>query len=178
METESWKQRWGTPHDLVERLKTMFGSFDLDVAAEQWSAKAPQYYDREQDGLSLPWFGTVFLQPPYRECKRWVEHAIAHRTAPDRIIALLPARTEARFFHQCFEVSNELIFLQGRVKHVRPPDAPRDADTKDSPRFASMIVVFRKRIAKSGPKISRMLAHLPKGSSPQVVRAGGRRDRR
>ncbi|MBM0740412.1 hypothetical protein JOY44_02070 [Phormidium sp. CLA17] len=35
-----------------------------NVEAQSW-INASQYYTNEQDGMNLPWFGCVWLNPPY-----------------------------------------------------------------------------------------------------------------
>ena len=66
----SGHQAWRTPDMLLSRLYGVFGRFDLDPCspvADRRGApvKARVRYTREDDGLVLPWFGTVFVNPPY-----------------------------------------------------------------------------------------------------------------
>lgn len=62
--------RWGTPSDIVERARNVMGSIDLDPCSStdfNETVKAGIYYDLDecgQDGLKLPWFGKVFVNPP------------------------------------------------------------------------------------------------------------------
>ncbi len=62
--------RWGTPEDIVERCRRVMGSITLDPCSEELfnkTVKAETYYsftERGEDGLLLPWFGNVFLNPP------------------------------------------------------------------------------------------------------------------
>lgn len=56
-------------------------TFDLDVAAptEQVSAvPALAAYTVEDDGMALPWFGRVWMNPPYSDTSRWVDRFIEH----------------------------------------------------------------------------------------------------
>jgi hypothetical protein len=65
--------RWGTPEDIVERARKTMGGIDLDPCSEEVfnaTIKATQYYsflERGEDGLVLPWFGRVLLNPPGEE---------------------------------------------------------------------------------------------------------------
>jgi len=54
---------WLTPPEIIEAL----GPFDLDPCAapgQPW-ATAKHQYAPPQDGLELPWFGRVWVNPPY-----------------------------------------------------------------------------------------------------------------
>src|SRR5689334_3712102 len=62
----------GTDPAFIASLEARFGAFELDVAAADHNAKAPSYYTREQDGLTQPWRGIVWCNPPYSDCGAWV----------------------------------------------------------------------------------------------------------
>lgn len=65
-----------TPSYIVEAARELMGSIDLDPAScaeANEVVKASKYYTKEDDGLSLPWSGNVFLNPPYG----WDEAKIA-----------------------------------------------------------------------------------------------------
>ena len=62
------KEEWYTPSWIVWRVKHVLGSIDLDPAScpgAQFTVRAKEYFNKEQDGLSRPWHGNVFLNPPY-----------------------------------------------------------------------------------------------------------------
>jgi hypothetical protein len=69
---------WYTPAWVFDGLAIVF---DLDVAAPvetlDW-LPARQRYTVADDGLSMPWHGTVWCNPPYSAptawCYRWAEH--------------------------------------------------------------------------------------------------------
>ena len=56
---------WPTPQWLADQLAAEFGAFDLDPAASPDNAKAPVFFTEADDGLSQPWKGRVWLNPPY-----------------------------------------------------------------------------------------------------------------
>ena len=75
-----------TPKWMFDRMGTRF---DLDVAAPRGGAAnvpASKYYTKEDNGLTQPWEGFVFMNPPYSKAKPWVEKFINHANG----IALLP----------------------------------------------------------------------------------------
>ena len=62
-----------TPEYLFKRLSAVF-NFTLDVCALPENAKCKDYYTPDDDGLSNPWRGGVWCNPPYgREISEWVK---------------------------------------------------------------------------------------------------------
>ena len=76
---------WYTPPSFIELVREVLGTIDLDPAscatAQGW-IQAKTFYTKEQDGLSQPWFGRVFCNPPYGSeevrlmAKRFLLHGI------------------------------------------------------------------------------------------------------
>jgi site-specific DNA-methyltransferase (adenine-specific) len=67
---------WATPQDLFDRLDDEF-SFTLDVCADDWNFKCPTYFTKDIDGLSQPWTGVVWMNPPYgRTIRLWMAKAL------------------------------------------------------------------------------------------------------
>jgi hypothetical protein len=67
-----------TPRDLCDDL----GWFDLDPCSNPRSAvRARQHYSLEagQDGLALPWVGSVYVNGPYSNPLPWCERLRAHK---------------------------------------------------------------------------------------------------
>lgn len=56
-----------TPAEWVERARRVMGGIDLDpcsCADAQRTVRALAWYDADQDGLTLPWNGRVFINSP------------------------------------------------------------------------------------------------------------------
>lgn len=101
-------EEWLTPPDILQRL----GAFDL-VPCAAWSrTEPPVQYSKEDDGLSKPWFGRVWCNPPFgRDAIKWLRKMAAHNNG----IALIPARTETRMFYECvWGASDAVLFIAGR----------------------------------------------------------------
>jgi len=102
---------WYTPEWLVKAL----GKFDLDPSAPRrnhWTAD--RCYTKRDNGLALPWFGRVFLNPPYSNPDPWVEKLVQHGNA----IALYFARTDTRWMHRALDSADAVFFLKGRIPFV------------------------------------------------------------
>ena len=64
-------------------------TFDLDVACPpEGPAHTPchAYYTQKDNGLTSPWHGLVWMNPPYSQPAPWVEKWVAHSNG----VALLP----------------------------------------------------------------------------------------
>lgn len=58
---------WYTPDLIVAPARTVMGGIDLDPASHAEAnerIQAKTFYDEIMDGLTLPWHGRVFLNPP------------------------------------------------------------------------------------------------------------------
>jgi len=102
---------WYTPKWFVEAL----GNFDLDPAAprrDHWTAT--HSYTREDDGLALPWYGRVFLNPPYSDPYPWVERLVEHGNA----IALFFARTDTRWMQEALSAADGVLLIERRMQFV------------------------------------------------------------
>ena len=57
-----------TPPIYIDMVRQVLGTIDLDPAsnmiAQQW-IQATRFYVQEDDGLSQPWTGRLYLNPPY-----------------------------------------------------------------------------------------------------------------
>lgn len=125
---------WETPQELFDELNHEF-HFTLDVCALPENAKCSRYYTPEQDGLSQPWEGVCWCNPPYgREIGAWVRKALFSSARGATVVMLLPARTDTRWFHEYIWNKAEIRFIKGRLKF---------GGSKNSAPFPSMLVVFR-----------------------------------
>lgn len=127
---------WETPQEFFDALDSEF-HFDLDVCVLPENAKCPRYYTPEEDGLSQPWNGVCWCNPPYgRGVGEWVRRALFAATEGNMVVMLLPARTDTRWFHDYIYGRDnvEIRFLHGRLKF---------GDCKNNAPFPSMVVIFR-----------------------------------
>jgi phage N-6-adenine-methyltransferase len=88
---------WTTPQHLFDQLAAEFGGFDLDPAATAQNAKCTRYFTRQDNGLSQPWAGRVFLNPRRRERTR---PPAPHRECRQRASAVVRAASTAFRIHR------------------------------------------------------------------------------
>lgn len=74
---------WYTPPKYIEMARHVMGSIDLDSAsctvAQSW-IKAYNYYGLDNvygNGLTMSWFGNVWLNPPFDNTALWLQKTYA-----------------------------------------------------------------------------------------------------
>ena len=126
---------WATPQWLFDKLNAIY-DFDLDVCANSENAKFWRYYSPDDYGLKQTWTGRIWMNPPYgRTIGKWVKKAYQSAIDGSYVVALLPARTDTKWFHDYIygKPSVTVEFVKGRL---------RFGNSTQSAPFPSMIVVF------------------------------------
>lgn len=107
---------WYTPPEIFLSLKL---DFDLDPASPAGGLPwipARRFFSLLEDGLTQPWHGRVWLNPPYGdETPRWLERLARHGNG----IALVFARTDTGWFHEIALRADRLCFVRGRISFLR-----------------------------------------------------------
>lgn len=131
---------WATPESLVSDLEKEFGPFDLDPCCRIETAKAPKFFTKKENGLCQSWHGRVFLNPPYSNPKPWLEKANAETRFGNAyiVIALLPVRTDTKWFHDTVLGHSEIRFIKGRIKWIGWKGTPIP-----NPKDPSMLAIYR-----------------------------------
>jgi phage N-6-adenine-methyltransferase len=127
---------WSTPQDFFDKLNWRFGPFDLDPCADPSNTKCQNFFTEAEDGLSKDWEGfTSFINPPYgRGIESWIKKGYEEsRKEETKVVMLIPARTDTKYWHQYIMKADELYFVKGRLKF---------GDSTNSAPFPSAVVVF------------------------------------
>lgn len=113
---------WFTPTDYLDAVRATLGAIDLDPAsceAAQAVVQAGEYYSKADDGLTRPWLGNVYLNPPYSMplVQQFTEYAHGQYQAGNSaaIIILVNNCTDARWF-QALAERYPMMFSRGRAK--------------------------------------------------------------
>jgi len=134
---------WETPDWLFQALHAEF-RFTIDAAASRTNHKLPRYWTARDDALQQSWAGErIWLNPPYSrgQIERWLAKVRKEVDAPSPaqlVVALLPADTSTQYFHRSIAQADEVRFLEGRVRFVGAPGAPK---------FGSLIAIWQGRLA-------------------------------
>ena len=132
----SKKMDWATPWELFRAWDLSHGPFDYDVCATPQNAKCRKYFTPEMNGLLQSWYGFCWMNPPYgREIGRWIAKAVGEVQVgnAERVVCLVPARTDTAWWHELVMRCGEIHFLRGRVRFEGAEHAAP---------FPSAIVVF------------------------------------
>lgn len=108
---------WTTPSALFRALDRRFG-FELDPAATKENALCPMFFTEVEDGLVKSWKPwRVFVNPPYSHVGDWMWKCKdeSGKGCP-LICALIPARTDTRWWHDFVKTADLIHFLKGRLK--------------------------------------------------------------
>ena len=138
---EDWtSDDWHTPPEIVAEFEQEFGAFDCDPCCRPTTAKAPLFYTKEDDGLAQPWCGRVWLNPPYSDPGPWLKKAgecVANGDC-ELVVALVPASTDTRWFHDYVLGKAELRFRKGRIRFYGWENTPIG-----SPKTPSVFAIYR-----------------------------------
>lgn len=146
---------WETPQWFFDRLDQEFG-FNLDPASTHENAKCDLHYTKAEDGLVQPWLKkNVFLNPPYgREIEQWLPKAWAEVQEGALVVALIPVRSDTRWWHDYVMRAEEIRLVRGRLRFVgASTGAP----------FPSVVVVWPSRVAREGPPRLSSISAKPPG---------------
>ena len=130
------ENEWYTPAKYVELAREVMGGFDLDPASSQIAQKgvnAGKFYTIDDDGLEQPWFGKVWLNPPYAQpaiaqfCEKMVNEYMVGNVS--EAIMLTHNYTDTAWFHCAEAASAAICFTRGRIA-FESPDGKKAAPTQ------------------------------------------------
>jgi hypothetical protein len=123
---EGLSDEWWTPKYIFDKIGLQF---DLDPCMPE--NKLPwipvrNSYDYVDDGLSKAWAGIVWLNPPYgRETIKWMKRLAEHGNG----IALVPVRSDTRWWHETVIKSDAVCFIKGRIQFIAGNGQPAPSNS-------------------------------------------------
>jgi ParB family chromosome partitioning protein len=134
---------WYTPSKYIEAARAAMGGIDLDPAsnahAQSW-IRAGTYYTKDDDGLTKPWHGRVWLNPPYERgliglfVDKLLQEVASGRTT--QAILLVNSDTDTRWYHDAVQSCSAVCYTRGRIPFEK------DDSKKASPVRGSAFLYF------------------------------------
>ena len=120
-------KEWYTPERFTDAAREVMGEIDLDPASSAAAneiVKAVRFYTEGDDGLSQPWAGRVWMNPPYAQpfitqfCQRVA--AFYRSGEVSEAVVLVNNASETRFFQALDSEADAVCFPKGRIKFWYP----------------------------------------------------------
>jgi hypothetical protein len=127
----SGENEWYTPPKYTEAARHVMGGIDLDPASNSVAngfVKADSFYTKEDDGLMKPWYGRVWLNPPYAQplIAQFAE-AVVEKYAKgefEQAIVLVNNATDTKWLQSMMRVCSAICFSEGRIRFMNPKGDP------------------------------------------------------
>lgn len=126
-----------TPPLYIELVRQVLGRIDLDPAsnpiAQQW-IQADCFYTQDMDGLTQPWRGAVYLNPPYESPQTrlawrvFFEKAIQeYQAGTISTCILLLNRSESPWYKERQQQVTAVCEVSRRIAFIGPDGTPQKA---------------------------------------------------
>ena len=76
------------------------------------------------NGLEIEWKEKNFVNPPYSKIKQFVEKSIIEHKKGKKVVLLIPARTDTRYFRRLVDYGCNILFITGRLHFNESNSAP------------------------------------------------------
>lgn len=115
---------WYTPEKYLDLAREVLGEIDLDPASCAFAnetVKARLFYSEEDDGLTKPWHGRVWMNPPYSAdlVLKFAEKFVSEYNDGNVTegIVLVNNATETAWFVSLVNVATAVCFPRGRIRY-------------------------------------------------------------
>ena len=109
---------WYTPPEYFEAFGLVFDLDPCSPGPGHW-VPARKIYTKADNGLVQPWFGSVFMNPPYGGRNGhvpWLKKFFNHGNG----IAIVRSYTSSGWWHKLMPLAEVLLWPKGKTKFHRP----------------------------------------------------------
>lgn len=132
-------EEWYTPPELLDLIYQVM-DVDLDPASPYPpSVLARRHYDKKSNGLIKPWFGNVYLNPPYgRNINQWISKLCDEweQFHINNAVVLIPNKTDTKWFFDLAQHARCFCTITGRIKFLS------DHSNYSSGTFGNLLVLL------------------------------------
>jgi len=130
----SGENEWYTPPKYTEAAKRVMGGIDLDPASNSVAnefVKADAFYTKEDDGLTKPWYGRVWLNPPYAQplIAQFAEAVVVKFSSAEfeQAVVLVNNATDTKWLQSMMKECSAACFLEGRIRYLDKTGEPKNS---------------------------------------------------
>jgi hypothetical protein len=130
----SGENEWYTPPKYTEAAKRVMGGIDLDPASNSVAnefVKADAFYTKEDDGLTKPWYGRVWLNPPYAQplIAQFAEAVVGKFSSAEfeQAVVLVNNATDTKWLQSMMKACSAACFLEGRIRYLDKTGEPKNS---------------------------------------------------
>lgn len=130
----SGNNEWYTPRPFIDAARGAMGTIHTDPASSAIANKtvgAETFYTTEDDGLTKPWKGNVWMNPPYAQpLVAQFSEAVSEKFDTKEIksaCVLVNNATETAWFQRMLMSAAAVCFLRSRVRFLDPFGEPSGA---------------------------------------------------
>jgi hypothetical protein len=104
---ENWRDHWGTPDNIKVAVKKFYGKEPFD----------PCPWNPNFDGLTTSWSECAYINPPFSEYKKWVQHGLMQ---PPEQIWLSHTSHDVQWYKSLLSSVDAVCLLSKRVNFIHP----------------------------------------------------------
>ena len=129
------RDEYRTPRYLYRFAESLYGRFDVDLAASRLNAIVSKFFTRADNALRQNWSDAGergWCNPPYSHITPWIQKAIHESQGGFPTVMLLPTLNGDSRDALVLEYAYEINFIVGRVAFKRPDGRLAKGNTRGS----------------------------------------------